>query len=132
MDIELITFLESVYLLYMYFIYKTNYSFNSAIFDKQLNSMGSFFVHNTNVYQNKICQFGKFMAIIAVILAWIRVYYINHCDNCNKNIIKFTIIFDVLCATLAGLMNLNALIYIIPLFISEIYIIKIIDFSTSW
>ena len=27
MDIELITFLESVYLLYMYFIYKTNYSY---------------------------------------------------------------------------------------------------------
>lgn len=127
MNIELITFVESVYLIYMYFIYKTNYSFNSAIFDKEINSIGSFFVHNTNVYQNKICQFGKFMAIIAIILAWIRVYYINHSDSYNKNIIKYTIIFDVLCAILAILMNLNAFLYIIPLFISEIYIIKNIN-----
>ena len=127
MNIELITLVESIYLIYMYFIYKTNYSFNSAIFDKEINLMGSFFMHNTNIYQNKICQFGKFMAIIAIILAWSRVYYINHSDGCNKNIIKYTIIFDVLCAILAGLMNLNAFIYIIPLFLSEIYIVKNIN-----
>ena len=34
MDIEYITLIESIYLIYMFFYFKTNYSFNLAIFDK--------------------------------------------------------------------------------------------------
>ena len=53
----IITIFESVYLLYMYFIFKTTYSFSSAILDKQVQKMGSFFIHNTNRYEIKICLF---------------------------------------------------------------------------
>ena len=117
MDLTLLTIFQSIYLFYMYFIFETNYSFNSAVFNKQINSMGSLFVHNTNVYQNKICLFGKFMAIIAICLALCRLYY-----NQPKNTFKYNLIFDLICLILAGLMNLNALIYIIPIIVCEIYI----------
>jgi len=117
-SIKLITLFESIYLFYMFFLYKTNYSFNYAVFDKHIQSMGDFFVHDTKYYENKICMFGKYMAILAIILAWIRVYYIN-----NKNIYTYTIGFDIICIILAILMNINAFIYIIPLIFTEIYIL---------
>lgn len=118
----LITLFESIYLLYMYFIFKTNYSFNSAIFNKQTQNINSFFIHDTNKYENKICLFGKLMAIIAIILAFIRLYLISNNSN-NLEIKTKTIIFDLICLILALLMNLNAFIYIIPIIICEIYII---------
>jgi len=106
----------------MYFIFKTNYSFNSAIFNKQTQNINSFFIHDTNKYENKICLFGKLMAIIAIILAFIRLYLISNNSN-NLEIKTKTIIFDLICLILALLMNLNAFIYIIPIIICEIYII---------
>ena len=118
----LITLFESIYLLFMYFIFKTNYSFNSAIFNKQTQNINSFFIHDTNKYENKICLFGKLMAIIAIILAFIRLYLISNNSN-NLEIKTKTIIFDLICLILALLMNLNAFIYIIPIIICEIYII---------
>jgi hypothetical protein len=122
MDLKFITFIETTYLFYMFFIFKTNYSINSAIFNDEIQNVNSFFVHDTNKKENKICDFGRVLAIIAIILAWIRVYTKN-----NEKIITYTISFDVLCILLAFLMNLNAVVYILPLIISEIYIINNID-----
>ena len=116
MQLLLITLFEIIYLFYMYFIFKTSYSFNLAIFNDQVNNLGSFFIHDTNIYQNKICIFGKYMAILAIILASIRLYFNS------KITFKFNLIFDLLCLILATLMNLNALVYIIPIIFSEIYI----------
>jgi hypothetical protein len=105
----------------MFFIYKTNYSFNSAVFDTNIQSIHSFFIHNNNKYENKICLFGKVMAIIAIILAWIRI-------NIGKSttVLYTTVIFDAVCVILAYLMNLNAFVYIIPLIISELFIIYLL------
>ena len=119
MDIESITYFESTYLIYMFFLFKTRYSFDFAIFDKEVQSINPFFIHNTGFYENKICSFGKIMAIIAVILAYLRVYNRN-----NKNVVTYTIGFDVICITLALLMNFNAVVYILPLILTEYYIIK--------
>ena len=118
MDLTILTIFESLYLFYMYFIFKTNYSFNIALFDKQINSMGSLFVHDTGRFENKICLFGKFMAIIAIILGFIRLS-----SNNKSSLFYITLIFDIICLLLASIMNLNALIYIIPIILCEIYII---------
>lgn len=116
MILTTITIFEVVYLFYMYFLFETSYNFNLAIFDKNIQDMGYFFVHNTSKYENKICGFGKLMAIIAIILAFIRLYS-------NSNFIYENIIFDIICLILALLMNMNAFIYIIPVLLCEIYII---------
>ena len=118
MELEIITIFESIYLFYMYFIFKTNISFSSAIFDKDIQNTGSFFIHDTNTYENKICGFGKVMAIIAIILAFLRLSYTP-----SKSILYKTIIFDLICLLLAFLMNLNAFVYVIPIILCEIYII---------
>lgn len=117
-----ITIFQSIYLLYMYFVFKTNYSFSSAMFDKQVQNLGSFFMHNTNRYENKICLFGKLMAVIAVILAFIRLYLIS--TNYDKStLFYYTLIFDLTSLSLALIMNLNAAIYLIPLIVCEILIL---------
>jgi hypothetical protein len=105
----------------MFFYFKTNYSFNLAIFDKETQDLGSFFIHDSGHYQNKICTFGKYMAIVAIILAWLRVYYWN---TNKESIITNTIRFDVLCVILALFMNMNAVVYILPLMMTEYYIIS--------
>jgi hypothetical protein len=110
----------------MYFIYKTNYSFNLAFYDKEVQSLGSFFIHNDGHFGNKICIFGKYMAVIAIILAWVRVYYFNN-SNSNNTIYTVTFGFDIICIILALLMNLNAFVYIIPLLLTEFYILNNIN-----
>jgi len=121
----IITIFESIYLLYMYFVFKTKYSFSSAMLDKQVQTLGSFFMHNTNKYENKICLFGKLMAIIAIILAFIRLYLIS--DYSYKSTLFYkTLIFDSICLSLALIMNLNAAIYIIPIIVCEVYFIYLL------
>jgi hypothetical protein len=105
----------------MFFIYKTNYSFNFALYDKEIQSMGKFFVHNDGQFSNKICIFGKYLAGIAIILAWIRVYTFNNSNS--NNIFDITLGFNLICIILALLMNLNSFVYIIPLILSEYYIL---------
>jgi hypothetical protein len=110
----------------MFFIYKTKYSFNFALYDKEVQSMGKFFIHNDGQFSNKICIFGKYMAIIAIILAWIRVYTFNN-SNSKNNIFDITLGFNIICIILALLMNLNSFVYIIPLIFTEYYILTNIN-----
>ena len=123
MDLTHVTIIESIYLLYMYFIFKTTYNFSFAPFDKETQSLGYFFIHSTSSsYENKICIFGKFMAVVAVILAFARLSMIKYNDK--QLIINGTVTFDVVCIILAVMMNLNAFIYILPLIVGEIYVIN--------
>uniref|UniRef100_A0A6C0DF08 G-protein coupled receptors family 1 profile domain-containing protein n=1 Tax=viral metagenome TaxID=1070528 RepID=A0A6C0DF08_9ZZZZ len=118
MNYTFVTLCESLYLFYMYFLFKTKYTFNTALLDKQIQKIGPFFVHNTGSKENKICLFGKMMAIIAIILAWIRLHFLD-----NPKVISYSLAFSSICIILAFLMNTNALVYIIPLIIIEIYIV---------
>jgi len=117
------TFLESVYLLYMYFLFKTSYTFSGASFEKETESLGQMFVHNTGRYENKVCTFGKIMAILAVILATFRAQMLFINPTYKKSIIIATIGFDALCIYLAYMMNLNAMIYLAPLILAEVYLL---------
>jgi hypothetical protein len=93
--------------------------------DKQVQTLGSFFMHNTNRYENKICSFGKLMSIIAIMLAFIRLYLISN-DSYRSTLFYKTLIFDIVCLNLALIMNLNAAIYIIPIIICEVYFIYLL------
>jgi len=65
----------------MYFLYK-------AIFDKHIQKSSSF------TYENKICGFGKVMAIIAIILAFLRLSYMS--STIYKIIILITYFYNYL------------------------------------
>jgi hypothetical protein len=109
----------------MFFIYKTNHNFSFAPLDKEIQSVNPIFIHNSNHYENKICLFGKFMAIIAIILAYLRLSL-----PLNASFYP-TILFDSICIFLAFIMNTNALIYIIPLIIIELFITSNAKFKNS-
>jgi len=116
----LVTILQSLYLLYMYFFFKTTYTFSGARYERAVQQMGSMFVHDTGVYQNKVCQFGKIMACIVIFIWQVRA---NVPSDYKKGVVYFTLGFDLLCLVLAYVMNLNALVYILPLIVGEIYIL---------
>lgn len=113
----IITIIESVYLLYMFFIYKTENNYSYALFDKQIQDF-ILFNHSNGP---KICIFGKIMALCAVFLFWLRLYIITYRPEYDI-IIKYIIVFDAICIFLSLLLNLNAFIYIIPLILTEIYL----------
>ena len=123
-SVLLTTVAESLYLFYMYFLFETKYAFTSAILDKQTQLLGQMFVHNTGVKENKVCLFGKCMAIVAIGLAFFRVYATR--TYSTNAIFYWTIVFDLLCVSLAFLMNLNAFVYILPLIVGEVYILQYI------
>jgi hypothetical protein len=45
----------------MFFLFKTKRCFGPSLLDLQSHS--SFFVHDTGVFENKVCLFGKIMAL---------------------------------------------------------------------
>jgi hypothetical protein len=121
-DKLIVIIIESVYLIYMFFIHKTQYSVGKAPYESETQSLGSMFVHDTGKYENKICLFGKIMAIIAVILASIRIYILTRFPEYKKNLLIITVVFDALCLTLAYNMNLNSFVYLLPILLGEIYL----------
>lgn len=122
MDIYIVTIIESLFLVYMYFFFKTSLSFDSAIFEKKIQSLGDFFVHDTHTKENKVCAFGKIMAIVAIILAFVRAYFFK--KEYATQIIFGTIVFDTVCLSLAYVMNMNAFVYVLPLMVFELYVVR--------
>uniref|UniRef100_A0A6C0DS42 Uncharacterized protein n=1 Tax=viral metagenome TaxID=1070528 RepID=A0A6C0DS42_9ZZZZ len=110
----ILTIIESFYLLYMFFLFKTDYSIYIAPFDKGVQNLGSLFVHDTGHYENKVCLFGRVMAVVAVGLGGWRA-------ASGKGRLA-TMVFDGLCLVLAALLNMNAFVYLLPLLVGEIYI----------
>ena len=121
-----IPIIEAAYIIYMWNFFKTTYSFHN-IWETNLMSIPSipqFFKHqikNTE-YSNKICPLGNLSAYILAI--WIIITKIitpQYLSNKLQQHLKTTtkIIF-ITTAILAFIMNLNAFIYLIPIFVYEI------------
>ena len=117
MDNLLIVLLECFYIIYMLCYFKTYYSIAHPLtyFSNDL------FYHpigKSSYPKNMICKFGHFMAVIISIFLIVR--YI--CFNSNKFrnfYLKYhktlICILFILC-----LINFNALLYMIPIFILEV------------
>jgi hypothetical protein len=112
-----LTISESIYLIFMFFFFRTSYSFSSTHQDNATSLLGTWFIHNTGHRENKVCLFGKIMAFIYIILIFGRYY------SKDTNVAYFTIVFSIISVILAYLMNLNVLIYICPLALTEFYIL---------
>ena len=119
---EVVFLIESVYLVFMFFFFKTKIDYSlGGLFDIQ--KFGAFFVHNTGQYENKICPFGKVMAGLTVVFWLVRLFLMKGPEY-RSLLLKTTVIFDIVCVGLAVLMNYNAFIYIVPLMFLELYFIK--------
>ena len=101
-----ISVFESIYLIYMFLFFKTNIDFN--IFD---TPKGWWFEHLVgNNYGLRICPFGR-VAIFGLIF----ILLVRHIVNIPKIFIKLSLFISVI----LSLMNLNAVVYLIPIWYIE-------------
>ena len=119
MNYTIITIIESMYLFYMFFIFTTKYNLSIDFQDKAAKKLGSFFAHKTDCNCNKVCYFGKLMAIISIILGIVRLNYIN-----NPKLFFYILGYGLSCLLLAFIMNFNAFIYLLPLVVTELIIVE--------
>ena len=107
------TILLSAYLIYMFRFFKTVYSIHHPYEFAITNKIGTYFEHpiKTGKYQSKICRFGKQAVPCLVVFLLLR-YFI---DIPKK--VSWLVFFTVV---LLSLLNMNAVLYLIPYFILEI------------
>ena len=122
MNLEIITILESVYVIYMLRFFKTKYSLAHPLtyFD---NKYLYHPIGKSKKSISNICPFGHqaswfiglfvLLRTIFIKFKWVKMYCIK---LVSKFILANTIIFSLL--------NFNATIYLIPFFLLEIYLIK--------
>ena len=118
MNYTIITIIESIYLFYMYFIFTTKFSLSFDFQDKTARKLGPFFAHKTDCNCNKVCDFGRFMAIVSIVLGFVRLNYLD-----KPYIIFYIFGYGILCLIIAFIMNMNAFIYLLPLVVTELIII---------
>lgn len=121
-----IPIIEATYIIYMWNFFKTTYSFHN-IWETNLMSIPSipqFFKHqikNTE-YSNKICPLGNLSAyLLAMWIIITKIVTPQHLSIKSQQYINLaTKIIFTITAILAFIMNLNAFIYLVPVFIYEL------------
>ena len=103
-----ISIIETVYLIYMFLFFKTSVDFN--IFD---SPKGKYFEHLIgNQYGLRICLFGQ-KAIFILISILLGRHFVN--------IPQWFINMSLGISFVLSLMNMNAVVYMLPVWIYEIY-----------
>jgi len=106
-----VSIIESVYLIYMFHFFKTKVDFNWNILPNFNNGIFKHLVGNE--YGLRICPFGRQAIFALIFLLLIR----------NFNVISKKIIFAALIISFVlSLMNLNAVVYLIPVWLTEIWL----------
>ena len=118
----LVSIAEAIYVIYMLNYFKTKYSLAHPFtyFENK------FLYHPIGKSDKPICNIcplgnvGAFFIAFYVIVRWIIV---SKTRGSNKNIKLFSIFAFVL-VFMMSLLNFNAVVYLIPYFVTEIYIIN--------
>lgn len=120
--LTLISITEIAYVVYMLRCFKTKYSlahplvkFNSEYLK---HPIGKF-----STPQSNICQFGHDGAIIIALLILLRLKAL-YVFNINKKMVASFNTFVVIIIGILSFMNFNALVYLLPFFVCEIFLIK--------
>lgn len=105
--------LLSLYLFYMFTIFKTTISFFHPLEFYMINRLDNYFYHmvGDTEYSNKICEFGKSAIIFLIGYLVISEYCITEMKKYSKYVLVITLIMSLL--------NLNSFVYLIPYFIYE-------------
>ena len=122
---NLILIVEIIYIVYILRYFKTTQSFSfypqSRLIDKFEINIGKYLSHNvynTTKPEHHICPFGRDGAILMAIYLLIRLYCLSNNYKWSWTLNKVIVLVIFLLAW----MNLNAIIYLIPFFIWEIYL----------
>lgn len=108
----IITIVEWIYLIYMFFFFKTTYHIQWAYADT-MTRQHTWLVHDTGYYESKICPLGKLLVIVFIIFSLYRL-------RKSHGLLYETIVFDCIAIVLAFLLNWNALVYLLPVLVLEV------------
>lgn len=108
-----ISLFEAIYILFMFLYFKTKYSIHHP-FEICVTGYHQSLLHpiNTGNYESKICPFGRNIIWLLFGFLIYRTFY-----NVVKKYSKIVLFISFLLST----MNMNAVIYLLPYFILEIY-----------
>ena len=113
----IISIVQAIYIIYMFNYFETTYSFETS---RQLLLSGIFLhpIEDSTYPVSHICPFGHMMAYPIAIYLIGRNFIMNNDLKLKKkmNYLVLVLIF------LGSLMNINAIVYLIPYFITEIYL----------
>ena len=123
----LFSIIEGAYIIYMFNFFKTRYSFDifslsnlSINFLKRIGVSENFIKHPINTSNFKIshiCPFGHFIAWFIALYLILRPYFNIKINSClNKTLMGILFV--------GSLMNTNATLYLLPVFIIELYFIN--------
>ena len=102
-----ISILESVYLIFMFLFFKTSVDFNVL-----RSPSGWLFEHLTgDEYGLRICPFGRIAIFFLIIILIGRHYF---------KIPQIMVNISLFIAFILSLMNMNAVVYLMPIFLIEI------------
>lgn len=118
----LVSLVQAVYVIYMMNYFKTKYSLAHpfSYFENK------FLYHPIGKSDKPICNicplgnYGGFLIAIYVIIRWV---IFTNMKKKNSGIKLFSI-FALLLVFMLSLLNFNAVVYLLPYFITEVYIIK--------
>lgn len=116
----LLQFVKGLYIIYMFNYFKTSYSIHhpwERLFTGNISNWLQHPIHSGQ-YENKICPFGKNAAF--VIFLWFLAFYLLKNQKYPKiDLIHKNIMILILLTCLV--MNLNAFIYFLPVFILDLH-----------
>ena len=118
----LIALIESFYIYYMYNIFKTTLYFHHPLELVIQNShINNYFKHpiSNEIYESKICPFGNLVGKVLAIWILLRIKLLN--------IQKINYIIWIMVLIGSLVMNMNAFIYLIPVFIFERFYVNSIS-----
>ena len=108
-----ISLFEAIYIIYIFIFFKTKYSLHHPL-EAYLTGYHESLLHpiDTGNYESKICPFGKQI----IWLLFLFLIYRSFCTISNKySKIVLLITF------LLSILNINAMLYLFPYFIIELY-----------
>lgn len=120
----ILTLVEAVYVVYIMNFFKTRYSLAHpfSYFENK------FLYHPIGKSDKPICNicplgnWGSVAIAIYIILRWI--IYTNTDNKNTKTNLRLFSVFTLALVVLLSFLNFNAVVYLIPYFIVEIYVIK--------
>ena len=110
-----ISIIEAIYIIFMFNYFKTKKPLDTGYILNKLGIKNSYFQHNTIEFEeptNMVCPFGHFISWFIGLFLIVR----NYLPVLKKNNKMFLILLFI-----GSLMNFNVFIYLIPIFIIELY-----------
>ena len=111
----LVSIIEALYVIYMLNFFKTKYSLAHPL----SNFNNEYLKHpigKSDIPISNICEFGHQSSWLLATFIILRPFFINKYTK-NLNILGLIIVFSF------SLLNMNAVVYLLPVFILEIYLI---------